>query len=276
MNPHERHSASPGKLIASVYLHRQLIIQLIKREIIGRYRGSLLGIAWVFFHPVMMITVYTFIFGIIFKARWGLGGSEDNVSFALVLFAGLIIFNFFAECVNRAPSLILNHPSYVKKVVFPLEILPCVILGGALFHAFISLLIFIVFSLFLQVSFSWTFMLVPLVILPLVLATLGAVWFLASLGVFMRDIAQVTGFATTVLLFLSPVFYSVSALPEKYHVWLYMNPLTFILEESRKVIFMKTLPAWPSLGISYAVGLLLAWIGFWFFQKTRRGFADVI
>lgn len=276
MNPHRRYPASLLGLFQSYCRNRNLIWQMTKRDVIGRYRGSIMGLAWSFLNPVLMLVVYTFVFSVVFKARWGSGGEESKTDFAIILFVGLIVYNLFAESVNRAPGLILANPNYVKKVVFPLEILPFVAMGSTLFHTGISLAILLGFYILFHAHIHWTVIFLPFVFLPLIAATLGLTWILAALGVYIRDIGQVTGILTTILLFLSPVFYPISNLPPLYQTWLRLNPLTFIIEEARNVFIWGRLPDWADWGIYMIISLSLAWIGFWWFQKTRQGFADVI
>lgn len=271
----QQFSSSPKEIVASLWRNRFLIMQMSKREVIGRYRGSIMGLGWSFFSPVLMLVVYTFVFSVVFKARWG-GGEENNASFAIILFVGMIVHGLFAECVNRAPGLILSNVNYVKKVVFPLEILPWVAMGSALFHAMISLAVLLIAQLMLNFALPWTVVFFPLVILPLLIATMGFAWILSATGVFVRDIAQTTGIITTVLLFVSPVFYPVSALPKEYQPWLLLNPLTFFIEEARSVLIWGRMMDWTGWGLSFIVGVTIAWAGFWWFQKTRKGFADVL
>ncbi len=242
---------------------------------IGRYRGSVLGVIWSIFNPVLMLLVYTFVFSVVFKARWD-SDSDSKVEFALVLFAGLMVFNLFSECVSRAPSLILSNVNYVKKVVFPLEILPWVSLGSALFHGLINLLVWLIFYSVLLGTPQWTVLLFPLSVLPLLLFTLGISWFLASLGVYLRDLLQIIGVLLTTLMFLSPIFYPVSALPDEYEVFLMLNPLTPAIEQGRAVLIEEAIPDWQFFSIYFASCLIIAWIGFAWFQKTRKGFADVL
>ena len=276
IDPHANHPTSLAALARSLWRHRDLISQMTRREVVGRYRGSIMGIAWSFFNPILMLVVYTFVFSVVFKARWGTGGDESQATFAIVLFVGLIVYGLFAEMVNRAPGLILSNVNYVKKVIFPLEILPVVGLGAALFHTLISLGVLLAAILLINGSLAWTALFFPLIILPLLIATLGVAWFLASLGVFVRDVGQTVGIFTTVLMFLSPVFYPINSLPEKFQIWLMLNPLTFVIEQSRAVMIFGKLPDWVGLGIYAGVSLLIAWAGFWWFQKTRKGFADVL
>lgn len=276
MNPHQAHKASLTEMVASLWRNRQLILQMSKREVVGRYRGSVMGMAWSFFNPVLMLAVYTFVFSVVFQTRWGVAGEASKTSFAILLFVGMIVHGLFAECANRAPSLVLGNVNYVKKVVFPLEILPWVAMGSALFHAAISLLVLLVAQLVFHQSLPWTVVLFPLVLLPLLLATMGAAWFLAAIGVYLRDVSQTIGIITTVLLFLSPIFYPISALPEQYRIWLHLNPLTFIIEEGRKTLVFGQMPDWSGWGVYMVVSVAIAWMGFWWFQKTRKGFADVL
>ena len=268
-------SISPKEMAASLWRNRSLIKALAQREVVGRYRGSVMGILWSFFNPVFMLLVYTFVFSVIFKARWS-GGSDSKTEFALILFAGLIVFNLFAECFNRAPGLILANVNYVKKVVFPLEILPWVALGSALFHALISLGVWLIAYLILFGVPHLTVLLLPLVILPFLLLIMGLTWALASLGVYLRDVSQFIGILTTVLMFLSPIFYPASALPEAYRHLLLLNPLTPVIEQARDVLFWGKVPDMTILSIYLLMTAFIAWLGFAWFQKTRKGFADVL
>lgn len=234
-----------------------------------------MGILWSLFNPIFMLSVYTFVFSGIFKARWSPGG-ESKSEFALVLFVGLIVFNLFAECVNRAPGLILANVNYVKKVVFPLEILPWVSLGSALFHGLISLTVWLIAYVMLFGVPHATVFFLPLILLPLVLFTMGISWGLASLGVYLRDVSQFIGVVTTALLFASPIFYPAAALGEKYRFLLFINPLTPVIEQVRDVMYWGNRPDFLLLTIYLLASSVLAWLGFAWFQKTRKGFADVL
>ena len=276
MNPQAAPPITLSSLVRSGWGHRQLIVQMSKREVVGRYKGSVLGLAWSFFNPVLMLTVYTFVFSVVFKTRWEMGEEETKTQFAVVLFTGLIVHSLFAEVLNRAPSLILSNVNYVKKVVFPLEILPGIALGAALFHSFISLCVLLIAFVFANGFLHWTVILAPLVFLPLVILTLGLAWMLASLGVFLRDVGQTISILTMVMLFLSPIFYPLTALPEDLRPWLMANPLTFIITQARAVLIWGQLPDWVGLGIYTIVSTLVAWLGYAWFQKSRKGFADVL
>ena len=276
INPHAAQPTSIWILGKSLWRNRQLIVHMTRREVAGRYKGSVMGLAWSFFNPVFMLAVYTFVFSIIFKSRWVVDGHESKTQFALVLFVGLIVHGLLAEVLNRAPSLILGNANYVKKVVFPLEILPVISMGAALFHSIISTVVLLVAFFIFNGYINWTAVFIPLVVLPFVVFTLGIAWILASLGVFLRDVGQTIVIITTVLMFLAPVFYPTSALPEHLRPWIMANPLAFIIEQLRDVIVWGHLPNWSGLGLYAVISTVVAWVGYVWFQKTRKGFADVI
>lgn len=233
-----------------------------------------MGMAWSFFNPILMLTVYTFVFSEIFKARWG-DGEESKIQFALFLFSGMIVFSLFSEVLNRAPGLIVSNPNFVKKVVFPLEILPVSAALAAIFHAVISLGVLLI-ALLPDGHLNWTIVFVPMVFSPLVLLIIGVAWVLASVGVFLRDAAQTVGLLTTVLLFLSPVFYPMSAVPKMFRPLMNVNPLTFIIEQTRNVLILGRAPDWIGLGVYSLIAAVVFWGGYFWFQKTRKGFADVL
>ncbi|NKN32748.1 ABC transporter permease [Marichromatium bheemlicum] len=263
------------EMVATLWRHRELVTTATKREILGRYRGSMLGLLWSFFNPLLMLGVYTFVFSEIFKARWG-SGTGSKSEFALILFAGLIIFNLFTECINRAPSLITANVNYVKKVVFPLEILPAVTLISALFHGTISLAVWLLAYWALFGTPHLTALYFPLILFPLMMLTMGLSWLLAATGVFLRDITHVVTIITSVLMFLSPIFYPLTALPEAYRPILYANPLTIVIEQTRAVLFFGETPDPLILCGYWLMSFFIAWAGFAWFQKTRKGFADVL
>jgi lipopolysaccharide transport system permease protein len=273
--PMKTFSITPREILASFWQNRSLIMALIKREVVGRYRGSIMGMLWSLFNPIFMLVIYTFVFSVVFKARWS-ADSESKTEFALMLFAGLMTFNLFAECINRAPSLIISNVNYVKKVVFPLEILSWVTFGSALFHYVVSLVVWLVASMILFDKLELTTLWLPVILGPLVMITLGLVWFLSSLGVYLRDVSQIVGVLTSVLMFMSPIFYPITALPLEYRYLLEANPLTPAIENARAVLFRGELPDFATLGFSYLIGGIILFLGFVWFQKTRKGFADVL
>lgn len=260
----------------TLWRHRSLIRQMTVREVAGRYRGSFLGMAWSFFNPLLMLLVYTFVFTTVFHSRWVGATAVGKTNFAIVLFVGMIVYALFADNVNRAPTLVVGNTSYVKRVVFPLEILPVVAMGASVFNALVSLVIWLLAYILLIGIPHPTALLLPLVILPFVIGILGASWFLASLGVFLRDVSQTVGILTTALMFLAPVFYSTRNLPPQFKPVILANPATFIIEQARAVLVWGRMPDWAGLGLYLLVSLLVAWLGFWWFQRTRKGFADVL
>ena len=276
-NPHVSHPTSLASLVHSLWRHRQLIVQMTKREVVGRYKGSVMGLAWSFFNPVFMLIVYTFVFSEIFRARWGSGSVDGSkTEFAVLLFVGMIVQGLFAEMLNRATGLILSNVNYVKKVVFPLEILPIVTLGATLFHSLVSMCVLLIAFFVFNGYLNWTIVFIPFVVLPMVILTAGLAWILSALGVFLRDTGQTIVIVTTVLMFLSPVFYPISAVPEVYRPIIMANPLTFIIEQARAVLILGKLPDWTGLGMYTLIAVLVAWSGYAFFQKIRKGFADVL
>lgn len=255
--------------------YRMMIWELTKREVVGRYKGSILGLAWSFFNPLIMLALYTIVFNTIFQGRWT-GGTGSKTEFALVLFIGMIMHGVIAETLGRSPALIIGNVSYVKKIVFPLEILPWIMMGATLFHALVSICVWILFYLLVNHSLHWTIFFLPLLLFPLILLSMGLSWFFASLGVYLRDIRQITAVISSILLFLSPVFYPVSRLPEPYRTLMYINPMTYIMEEARAVMMWGELPDFRGLIIITIIGLLVAKLGFIWFQNTKKGFADVL
>jgi lipopolysaccharide transport system permease protein len=275
-NPHQTQPTSLMALISSMVNNRHLIYQMTKREVIGRYKGSLFGIFWSFFNPILMLAIYTFVFTVVFKARWSMVSNDSKWNFALMIFVGMIVFGAFSEAVNRAPTIIINNANYVKKVIFPLDILPVIGLGASLFHALISLFVLVGAYFALNGYINWTAIFIPLIFLPLALLTLGISWLLASLGVYMRDVGQTIAILISILTFLSPVFYPIDALPVEYQSWMMINPLSFIIEQARAVLILGKLPNWFGLMLYTIFSLLVTMLGFSWFQRTRKGFADVL
>jgi lipopolysaccharide transport system permease protein len=268
--------ANPLHMARNLWAYRDLLRQFTRREVLGRYKGSYLGILWSFLTPFLMLAVYTFVFSVVFGARWGNSPSESRVEFALTLFCGLIAFNVFSECISRAPELIVDNPNYVKKVVFPLEILPVSILGAALIHSLISLVILITGILVFMGTVSWTLAYLPLAYLTLVGLCLGLGWFLAALGVFIRDIGYMVEIAVQVLFFVTPIFFPISAVPPFFQPILLLNPLSAVVENFRRVIIWGQPPDWPWWGVATAVSTLLMVAGYTWFMKLKRAFADVV
>jgi lipopolysaccharide transport system permease protein len=268
---------NPVSMVSHLWRRRELIRQLTAREISARYRGTSLGALWSLVTPLLMLAIYTLVFAEILHVKWGaaehLSGTDH---FALTLFAGLIPFSVFSEMVSRAPQLIISTPNYVKKVVFPLEVLPVVILGSAVVHSLISVGILVIGTVVLLGFLSKTVILLPFVYAPLIFLCLGVSWFLASLGVYIRDIGQVVGLVVQALFFLSPIFYSASTVPPSLQFIMGLNPLTIILTGFRLTLLWQESLPWGLWAAWTGGSMLVAWLGYVWFMKTKHGFADVM
>jgi lipopolysaccharide transport system permease protein len=267
---------NPLGLVRNIWRNRDLILQFTRRDVEGRYRGSFLGLVWSFANPLIILGVYTLVFGTIFRGRWRQSQSDGLGEFALALFCGLVVTNAFGECASRATGLIVSVPNYVKKVVFPLEVLPVSALGAALFHALVSLTVLVLTNLVLTRAVHATLLLLPLVLMPLIFLILGTTWFLASLGVFVRDTHYAVVMFTQVLPFVTPVFYPISAVPEPFRTFIAVNPLTPVVENLRAIVLWGLLPNFRDIALSCLVTGLLMLCGYAWFMKTKKAFADVL
>ena len=254
--------------------HRGLLRQLWARDLRARYRASSLGMLWVVLTPLAMLAVFTLVFRHAMQVRWP-GTDEGDLAFALRLYAGLAVFLFFAECVNRAPALVLEQPNLVKKVVFPLELLPWVSAGTAGVGLAVAAVLMGALSLLSGQGLHATMLLLPLVWLPLLPWVLGLGWLLGGLGAYVRDIGQVLSLMVSALMFLSPVFFPVEALPQRVRGWLMLNPLAPVITATRDALAGRTPDAWALLAVA-AAGIGLAVLGALFFRRVRPGFADVV
>ena len=253
-----------------------LIKQLVGRDVAGRYKGSLLGGVWAVVSPLVMLAVYTFVFSMVFQARWGVGDAGNKTSFALNLFVGILLHGLLAETLSRTPTILLQQASFVKKIVFPLWLLPVSVVLSALVYALIGFVVLCAAFIVFQGMLPLHTLALPLVLLPLLLFCLGAGWFFAALGVYVRDVAQIMPLFITILMFMAPIFYPISAIPEQYQGWLMINPLTYAVEMGRGLLFMRELPALGAYSTYLAVSVLCAVLGLAFFMKVRKGFADVL
>lgn len=262
--------------IENIKKNQDLFKQSIKRDFISRYKGSIFGISWAFLMPLFLLSVYTFVFSVIFKAKWGVGVEQSKLDFALILFIGMIIYNFFSEILTRSPGIIIGNSNFVKKVVYPLETMPFVVVITALLNMVISFIVWEVAFLIIKQSVNYSAVFLPAIILPLVFIMFGIALFLSSLGTYVRDVSQITGVLSTVFMFISPIFFSLETVPSQFRYVMQINPLTYFIEESRNILFFNKTPDFISLIIYYIVSILIFKIGFVFFQKTRSGFSDVI
>ena len=259
-----------------MWQHRHLATQLVKRDVVGRYRGSILGLIWSFLHPLFMLLVYLFVFGVVFQIKWGIDPQTGDKEFGVILFSGLILHALLAECLVRSPGIIATNTQFVKKIVFPLEVFPLMIVSTAFFHFCIGFLLLFIFNTLAHETVHATILLAPVVVLPIVILALGISWFLSSFGVFVRDVGQMTGILATVLLFLCPIFYPLEAVPEQLRWLLYLNPLTLIVEQFRSIVIFGRMPDWTGLLVYYVVALTVMRLGYGWFLRTRRAFADVL
>lgn len=254
---------------------RYLLVQMIRRDIAGRYRGSLLGIVWAFATPLLLLAVYSFVFSVVFKSRWN-QPNLNNEAFALVLFSGLILHNFLAESLSRATGILVQQANFVKKVIFPLWILPIVPVGTALFHAVISYAILLLGMLALGITLHPSLVMLPLLWLPYLLFVAGLCWVAASVGVFVRDLQALIALILPVLMFLSPIFYPLDALPEPYRGLVELNPLTWMIEATRHMLFASPFHRWFGFMVFSATSIIAAMGGLLWFRRLERGFADVL
>jgi len=262
-------------MISALVRNRELLWALSKREIAARFKGSYGGLSWYVIQNLLLLALYSFVFGSLFKSRWAQGEHVQG-NYTIALFTGLILFNIFAECINRAPTLILSNANYVKKVVFPLEILPVIQLVTAVFNAIIAIFVLVAMAIFLNAPMHWQGLWIPVILLPLLILILGLSWFLAALGTYVRDVNQVVALVISATMFLSPLFYQISTLPQKARPYIRLNPLTIPMEEARGALMFGELPDFEVLAIYLGISLVLAALGFAFFQKARKGFPDVL
>ena len=272
-----RRLADPRHLAASLSRNRELLWQLTRREALGRYRGSYLGVAWALLTPLASLAVYTFVFTYVFNARWQAEATGDGLGgFALILFTGMVAYNVFGESLVNSPYAVTRNPNYVTKVVFPLEILPVSLVGAAVFHSFVGIAIIAAAQLLLQGSMSATLFYLPIVYLPLIAFTAGISWAVAALGVFLRDIGHMAGVAVHLLFFLTPILYPVTALPASVQPWMRINPMASVVEDFRRVVLWSQPPDWSWYAVSLVGSLAVMIGGYTCFMALRRAFADVI
>jgi lipopolysaccharide transport system permease protein len=269
------HVYHPLSFLTTGWTHRRLIVRLARRKIEARYRGSMLGSLWTLIQPLLLLSVYSFVFGSVFDSRWRLQDGHET-HFALAVFAGMVLFSVFSDCVNEAPGLLINNQIYIKQVRFPVEVLPWVNLLGALFTFAVNSAMLLAFVLFARGLPPRAALALPVVLAPLLLLTLGVTWMLSSAGVFLRDLGPIAGVATTALMFLSPVFYPVTRIPAPFRSYYAFNPFVSIIEGFRGALFEGRWPEPRVLLLSTLAGWGVAWLGYAGFMKAKRGFADVL
>lgn len=263
---------NPLRIFSDIWRHRYLLGQLIKRDVLLRYRGAYFGLFWIFLNPLIMLGIFSFVFGEIFQARWPI--QSGDIPFSLNLYCGLIAFNIFAETVSRSPSAVRGYPSYVKKIIFPVEILPVVPLGAALIHAVFNITILAV-ALVWTGHFNYSGLLFPLLLLPLIFSGLGLAWFIAAWGVFIKDMSQIVPVFVQMLMFLSPVFYPSQAVPAVLRPIYTHNPLGSVIEALRATIAGMEVD-WSAWGFALVISFLVFVLGYAFFHHSRDEFADAL
>lgn len=267
----------PGRFLKHFYTHRHLLQQFLRRELEAKYKGSALGMVWAIITPLVMMLVYTFVFTAIFNAKWDKAdGPSSTADYSLMLFTGFIAYNCFAESVLKAPLLVVGFPNLVKKVVFPIEIMPISVVGSLVVHTLCSLVILFAGILIIQGTLHLTTLWLPLCYIPLIALSLGVSWLVASLGVFLQDIGQFVTVAMQLIFFLTPIVYPITMPPAVIRPFLYLNPLTSIIENFRAVLVTGVSPDWWSLIPVTLVCLAIMMLGYAFFMKSKRAFADVI
>lgn len=253
---------------------RFLFRQLLSRELTARYKSTLLGSGWIVMQPLLMLCVYTVVFNFIFQVRWS--GAESTAGFALMLFAGLIVFNFFSEVLTASPTLVLGQPNLVKKVVFPIELLAAVRVAAAFITALISVaILFVAHLVFVGMPQAW-FLAAFLPLLAMVPMLLGVAWLMSAFGVYLRDISQFTGITASVLLFISPIFFPPSAMPESLSFILGINPLVTPMQELRAAALLGAPPDLVALAFYFCVSCVFARLALACFRRLATGFSDVL
>ncbi len=267
---------NPFGVVTHLFQYRELIAQFVRREVLIRYKGSYLGLTWAFIQPLVMLAVYTFVFSVIFEAKWGISAQEGKLAFAMALFVGILTFNILGEVAGAAPNLILSNANYVKRVIFPLEILPVVKLLATLIHSLFGIAILVAGLIIVNHQLSWTIILLPLAWLPMILFSLGWGYFLASIGVFVRDVGATVGLFITMLFFLSPIFYPLEAVPEDLRIFCRVNPIAIFVGDARRVVLWGQCPDWPWFLAGLALSVLIFVFGFMWFMRSKKAFADVM
>ncbi len=266
----------PWRIAQNFRPHSALISQVTQRDVLARYRGSYFGCFWSLLRPLAMLTLYTVVFGFIFQSRLGRSATESKLDFTLALFCGLILFDFFSECISRAPTLILCNQNFVIRVVFPLEILPVSIVGAALIQLTVSLIPLLISLLCVHGSIPLTALYLPVILLPLILFTLGASWFLASLGVFIRDINSFVPVGLQIVMFASAIFYSIQRVPARILPFFMLNPIAVVIDQARNALLWGIAPHWLQYISMLGLGLVVLIGSYVFFMRTKSAFADVM
>lgn len=261
--------------LESLWRNRQLFRRVLSRDILSMVRGSVLGLAWVVVIPLVLVAIYTFVFGVVLPSTWS-AETRSPLEVPLIFFAGLTVFGFFMEVITRAPNVIRDNSVYVKKIVFPLDILAWMLAGTAMFKLLINFTLLLLFLLLLTGGIPAKVLLVPVLLAPFVVMTVGLAWIAAAIGAYIRDLPHAIQALTPILMFVSPIFYAVQQVPESVRAVYLFNPLTFVLEGIRSLLFFDTVFPLRGLALYTVAALLVYAAGYVFFQRLRPGFSDVV
>jgi lipopolysaccharide transport system permease protein len=265
-------------MLQNLWRYREITGLFARRHVQSRYRGSYLGILWALITPLLTLGVYTLVFGALHGASWRGSDRSGMLDFAAHMFVGIVLYGIFAECASRAPLLIVQNPNYVKKMIFPLEVLPVSLLGAATMHSLLGMLAELLCVLLSRGSLPWTVAFLPLVYVPVLLLSLGTMWMLSAVGVFLRDIAGFIGVGVQLLFFLTPIAYPLEAFeaghPQLVTAVRWFNPLAAVIENARSVVVDGRLPDWMAMARVTVLSAAVAVFGYGVFIKLKRGFAD--
>lgn len=268
-------AGAPWEPLLSLWSHRELFLRILSRDLQSAFRGSLLGLAWIVVIPLVLVTIYSFVFGVVLNAGWQIT-PRSRLEIPLIYFTGVIVFLFFMEIVTRSPNCIRDNKTYVTKIIFPVDILSWVLAGTSLVKFTVNVCLLIALLAFATGSVPSGVLMLPLLMVPFVLMAVGLSWMLAAVGAFIRDLSHALAAIMPIIMFVSPVFYPVDRVPEPFRTAYYLNPLTYMLESVRGLLFFGTpvhlggyLAFWLASVVTFVLGYAL-------FRRLRPGFADVV
>jgi lipopolysaccharide transport system permease protein len=259
-----------------LWKHRELLLQFTLRNVELRHKGSHLGLAWSFLNPLLLLGLYVLVFGYIFEGKFGILPNETKTDYGLGIFLGLTIYHFTSEVLAVSSGIVISNPNFVKKVVFPLEILPAAHVGAAVVHLLISLSLVLLSMIVVGSGVNWGVLWLPVVILPVVMLFLGISWLISAFGVFFRDIGQLMQFLALTLMFASAIFYSAQKIPADMWVFMRLNPVLLAIELARDVALWTRPLNLQHLAYLYATGLCSCYVGYFTFKRLKPAFADVL
>ncbi|MCZ4294802.1 ABC transporter permease [Vibrio sinaloensis] len=265
----------PISMMSDVVRSKALLKQLMVRDFTSRYKSGALGLAWTMINPLLMLALYSFVFVAVFQMRWGVNDTSGH-NFILLLFTGILVHGLFSEFITRAPTLIVSNPAYVKKVVFPLELIPLTPLLSAVVNFTLGMTLVLLMQLLVNGSLSIYIFFAPVILVPFVILLIGVSYIFSSLGVYFRDLNQISGLISTIAMFASPVLFPMENVPEAYRNLLYLNPITLIVEQLRQVIILGEAPNMNYILMYAFVSVLILIFGMMWFKIVKKGFSDVL